>query len=228
MKLEEAIENLKPFINKPFGEFLSEEQLKGIRTDKGLTGKLLELQLGLSNSTRNLDFEDGELKTNKVDLDGTPLETMFIKQISNMIEDIINAKDFYQTDLYQKIKNILYVPVYKGNRKVKLHRSKWRLLPYIHLNLDNTPHTEIIAQLEEDYYFISEQIRNQLDKGNDAFIHTCNGRFIQIRTKDSKPYTPIYSQTYNRYISNKNYAFYFKKEFMKYLQEISPDYPVNY
>jgi len=94
--------------------------------------------------------------------------------------------------------------------------------------LENTPHKEIIRQLEADYYSISEQIRNLLDQGSKSTIHTCNGRFIQIRTKDCKPYTPIYSRTYNRYISNKNYAFYFKKEFMKYIQELSPDYPVIY
>src|SRR5690554_724910 len=190
MKLEEAIEYLKPFINRPFGEFLSEKQLQNIRTDKGLTGKLLELQIGLNNTTKNLDFEDGELKTNKVDRDGTPLETMFIKQLSNIVDEVIRAKEFYETELYHKVKNILYVPVYKGNRKIKLHRTQWQLLPYIHVNMDNPAYSKIISQLEKDYYSISEQIIYLLNQGSNSTIHTCNGHFIQIRTKDCKPYTP--------------------------------------
>ncbi|MFW6016009.1 MAG: MutH/Sau3AI family endonuclease [bacterium] len=226
MKLIEAIEKLKPIINKPFKEFLSDEQLTGIRINKGLTGQLLEIQLGLENTSYNLDFEDGELKSNKVDIDGKPLETMFIKQISNMVDDLLSEKDFYETELYLKLRHLLYVPVYKGNRKNRVHRTEWRLLPYIHIHLQN--HPEILSQLEGDYYSISRQMKNQLAISQEAFIHTCNGKFIQIRTKDSKPYHPIFSETYERYISNKNYAFYFKKEFIKYLQTISPDYPINY
>ncbi|MFW6028923.1 MAG: MutH/Sau3AI family endonuclease [Halanaerobiales bacterium] len=225
MKLNEAISKLEPIINRPFKEFLSDEQLKGIRINKGLTGQLLEIQLGLKNTSHNLDFEDGELKSNKVDIDGKPLETMFIKQISNMVDELLTGKNFYETKLYYKLSNILYVPVYKGNSKKRVHRTEWRLLPYIHINIHN--HPEILSQLEEDYYEISKQMKKQLTKEPEANIHTCNGKFIQIRTKDSKPYSPIYSNIYHRYISNKNYAFYFKKEFMKYLQEISPDYPVN-
>jgi len=199
--------------------------MKDIRINKGLTGQLLEIQLGLENTSLNMDFEDGELKSNKVELDGNPIETMYIKQISNMVDDILDKKDFYSTKLYYKIKNLLYVPVYKGSRKKKVHRSKWRLLPFIHINLDN--HPEITNQLETDYYSISSQMNEQIKNGDDGFIHTCNGKYIQIRTKDSKPYNPIYSNKYEKYISDKNYAFYFKKPFMKKLQEISPKYPIN-
>lgn len=39
--------------------------------------------------------------------------------------------------------------------------------------------------------------------------------------KDSKPYHLIYSQLYSREVSNKNHAFYFKKEYMKYITEVS-------
>jgi DNA mismatch repair protein MutH len=38
---------------------------------------------------------------------------------------------------------------------------------------------------------------------------------VQVRSKDSKPYHPIYSNHYGRYISNKNHALYFMKSFMK-------------
>lgn len=226
MKLENAIQVLEPIINKPFKDFLTDEQMKGIRINKGLTGQLLELQLGLENSSRNLDFEDGELKSNKVDIDGKPLETMYIKQISSMIDDLLSEKKFFETKLYKKINNILYVPVYKGSRKNKVNRKKWRLLPYIHIKLSE--HPQLKKQLEEDYYNICKLMKKQLNKNQNSYLHTCNGKYIQIRTKDSKPYNAIYSNVYNRIVSDKNRAFYFKKEFIKKIQEFSSSYPISY
>jgi DNA mismatch repair protein MutH len=225
MKLENAIQVLEPIINKPFKDFLTDEQMKGIRINKGLTGQLLELQLGLENSSRNLDFEDGELKSNKVDIDGKPLETMYIKQISSMIDDLLSEKNFFETKLYKKINNILYVPVYKGSRKNKVNRKEWRLLPYIHIELSE--HPQLKKQLEEDYYNICKLMKKQLDKSSNSYLHTCNGKYIQIRTKDSKPYNAIYSNIYNRIVSDKNRAFYFKKEFIKKIQEFSSSYPIQ-
>lgn len=225
MKLEDAIKALQPITNVPFKNFLTEKQLKNIRTNKGLTGQLLEIQLGLKNSSRNLDFEDGELKSNKVALSGKPLETMYIKQISRMIDDLLNEYNFFETKLYKKIDNILYVPVYKGTRKNWVDRKEWRLLPHIHIKLPE--HPEILNQLEKDYYKICKLMNKQLNKSSQSLLHTCNGKYIQIRTKDSKPYNKIYSKKYNRIVSDKNRAFYFKKEFMIKIHEISSDYPIQ-
>jgi len=225
IKLKNAVEKLESIVNKPFSDFLTKEEMESIRINKGLTGQLLEIQLGLQNKSTNLDFEDGELKTNKVDINGKPLETMYIKQISNMVDEILERKKFLTTELYYKIKNILYVPVYKGNRKNRVHRSKWKLLPYIHFKLGKFP--ELKTQLKNDYYTISKKMNKQITEGKDGHIHTCNGELIQIRTKDSKPYHPIYSEKYERYISDKNYAFYFKKDFMMKLQKLSPKYPLD-
>ena len=72
-------------------------------------------------------------------------------------------------------------------------------------------------QLEVDYYNICDQFNMQLSESSKATLHTASGEFIQIRTKDSKPYHPIFSNIYDREISDKNRAFYFKKDFMKYI-----------
>ena len=50
-----------------------------------------------------------------------------------------------------------------------------------------------------------------------ATLHTVSGKFIQIRTKDSKPYTPIYSNVYGREISDKNRIL---REASKYYAEL--------
>ena len=53
-----------------------------------------------------------------------------------------------------------------------------------------------------------------IETSPDRRIHTSNGQHIQVRSKDSMPYHPIYSGVYGRYVSNKNHAFYFRKEFV--------------
>jgi DNA mismatch repair protein MutH len=174
-------------------------------------GQLLERLIGLNNTSNNLDFEDGELKTNKCDKNGKPLETVFITQISNIVDELLSGKKFETTHLYEKIGNLLYVPVSKVGSE-----SEWMLLGAIHIRLDDPQFSDLKTQLSKDYYSIVQQLNNHIASSPDGFIHTSNGYFIQIRSKDSKPYHPIYSNIYNKYVSNKNHAFYFKKEFAQY------------
>ena len=75
-------------------------------------------------------------------------------------------------------------------------------------------------KLEKDYYEICNKLRWNIENSDDGYIHTSNGDLIQVRSKDTKPYRPIFSNTYNRNISNKNHAFYFKKEFMIHCQNL--------
>lgn len=214
MLLQDAKTKLNSIVNKKLGDYMSDNQLKDIIKNKGKSGQLLEIALGLKNTSNTLDFEDGELKTNKCNINSKPLETIFITQISSIIDDLIEQKNFYDTHLYQKISNILYVPISKDGPP-----EEWLFLPYTHIILNSNKFTDIKLQLEKDYYEICTQLKNHIDTSIDGYIHTSNGKFIQIRSKDSKPYHPIYSNYYNKYISNKNHAFYFKKDFIKYIHE---------
>lgn len=214
MLLQDAKTKLNSIVNKKLGDYMSDNQLKDIVKNKGKSGQLLEIALGLKNTSNTLDFEDGELKTNKCNINSKPLETIFITQISSIIDDLIEQKNFYDTHLYQKISNILYVPISKDGPP-----EEWLFLPYTHIILNSNKFTDIKLQLEKDYYDICTQLKNHIDTSIDGYIHTSNGKFIQIRSKDSKPYHPIYSNYYNKYISNKNHAFYFKKDFIKYIHE---------
>lgn len=212
MKLNEAKRRLDSIINVPFEEWMSPKQLEGIIRNKGKTGQLLEIALGLKNTPNKLDFEDGELKTNKCDKYGNPLETMFITQILSTVDYLLYRKDFYGSRLYKKIDNLLYVPICKEG-----YPEEWFFLPYEHVNLNKNKYYDLKMQLEDDYYYICDQLIEQIEYGEDGNIHTSNGEFIQIRSKDSKPYSPIYSKKYGKYVSNKNHAFYFKKKFMRYI-----------
>ena len=69
MKLIEAQTRIEKLAYIPFKEYLSTDQVQDamMKINKGKTGQLLELTIGLNLSNTTLDFEDGELKTNKCD-----------------------------------------------------------------------------------------------------------------------------------------------------------------
>lgn len=209
MKLQEACEKFNSLAGIRFGELFSPSDMDMIIINKGKTGQLLELALGMNLSSTNLDFEDGELKTNKCDASGNPKETVFITQISSVIDELIQQRPFEDTHLYEKISNILYVPVCKeGDPRM------WMFLQSINIDLSSPKFATLRSTWEADYYSICRQLKHHIETSADGFIHTSNGTHIQVRSKDSKPYHPIYSSTYGRYVSDKNHAFYFQKQFV--------------
>ena len=212
MTLTNANIHFNAIANQAFGSLFSTEQMSDIIRNKGRSGQLLEKALGLANTNVNRDFEDGELKTNKCDASGKPLETIAITQISSHIEDLINAVPFENTWLYEKISNMLYIPVCKEGTP-----ENWFFLPSIHIDLTSKKYESIMKQLKEDYEYICSEIKKTCDAGKT--LSTINGKYIQIRTKDSAPYHPIFSSTYGK-VSDKNRAFYFKKEFINAIKEI--------
>ena len=214
MKLDEALPILKSACNIPIRE-LFKNHPEDLRTNKGNVGQLLLKYIGLSLDSNLCDFEDGELKTNKTHANGEPAETMFITQISAIIDELVSCppKKFGESNLYIKIRNLVFLPVVKDSNDV----GDWYFLNAYHVQAPIG--SELFKRLEADYYSICSQLRRHIETSPDGFIHTSNGELIQIRSKDAKDkngrYHPIFSKTYNRFISNKNHSFYFTKEFMR-------------
>ena len=182
-----------------FPKFTSE-----MKINKGGVGQFIEKLIGLKNTNALTDFSDGE-----------PLETMFISQISSNFDQLISDQiSFEDSWIYQKIKNLLYVPICK----VDNNPDKWYIQSAYHVQINEGG--ELFRQLSADFTQIKSKLLADINSG-DGYIHTSNGSFIQIRSKDSKPYHPIFSAQYNRNISNKNHAFYFKKEFMREVREMA-------
>ena len=216
MKLEEAKIIIENVANKPLGTLINNEtEFSDIVTNKGKTGQLLEKVILCQKLSSALhDFEDGELKTNKCKSDGTPEETIAITQISTDIDNLIQNIPFETSRLAQKIKNILYVGIVKEG-----DAHNWQFLSPIHIDFSQEKFQNIWHQLTEDYNNICKKIKQDIETNGE--ISTSNGCYIQIRTKDSTPYHPIFSNIYNKYVSNKNYAFYFKKNFIKDIMKIN-------
>ena len=94
-------------------------------------------------------------------------------------------------------------------------------LPSIHVDLESARFSQLRQLWRSDYYSVCRQLKRHVETSADGLIHTSNGRHIQVRSKDSKPYHPIYSVVYGRCISDKNYAFYFQKQFVYDIRRMS-------
>jgi DNA mismatch repair protein MutH len=210
MKLEEALPALQKACRRPFRELFAGHP-EDLRTNKGNVGQLLLRYIGLDLDSKLTDFSDGELKTNKARPDGMPVETMFITQISANIDSLIGVHPlpFVDSNLHRKTRNLVYLPVVKASEDA----ADWYFTDCIHIQV--LPGTQLFERMREDYEAICKGLRAHIALSADGFIHTTNGpHYVQVRSKDSKPYHPIYSAHYGRHISNKNHALYFRKEFM--------------
>ena len=174
--------------------------------NKGARGQLLELALGVPNSSDLKDLEDGEIKTFTV---GESIAATQLKHcLSEIIEDSVS---FDESKVGQKLKQTVYVAFTRKNDYVGCEI------------LNEETHPEHYQELREDYEFICEQIRIAFERGVEldqlGFVnrkgdpsHTITGPngLLQIRTKASKTkrndYTPLTfaDVTFN----NKGMAFY--------------------
>ena len=174
--------------------------------NKGARGQLLELALGVPNSSDLQDLEDGELKTFTVG------ESIAATQLKHCMSEIIEDKvSFDESKVGQKLKQTVYVAFTRKNDYVGCEI------------LNEETHAEHYSELREDYEFICEQIRIAFERGVElnqlGFVnrkgdpsHTITGPngLLQIRTKASKTkrndYTPLTfaDVTFN----NKGMAFY--------------------
>ena len=174
--------------------------------NKGARGQLLEIALGVPNSSDLKDLEDGEIKTFTV---GESIAATQLKHcLSEIIEDSVSFDD---SKVGQKLKQTVYVAFSRNNDYVGTEI------------LNEETHATHYQELREDYEFICEQIRTAFERGVEldqlGFVnrkgkasHTITGpnKLLQIRTKASKTkrndYTPLTfaDVTFN----NKGMAFY--------------------
>ena len=166
------------------------EALPKPRKNKGVRGQLLELALGIPNSSKLTDLVDGELKSY------TKGESVAVTQLRHTLTEVFNNTPFNKSKLGIKISRTLYVAFDRNNNF-----------------LGTATHTETNKLIEEDYNDICDFIRNT------KTLKTFTGRngILQIRTKDSKDrngnYHPIFWE--GQQISDKGFAFYLTGRYAK-------------
>ena len=166
------------------------EELPKPRKNKGVRGQLLEIALGIPNSSKLTDLVDGELKS------FTKGESVAVTQLRHTLTEVFNKTPFNQSKLGIKISRTLYVAFDRENNF-----------------LGTATHTKTNPLIEEDYNDICDFIRNT------KTLKTFTGRngILQIRTKDSKDrngnYHPIKWE--GQELSNKGFAFYLTGRYAK-------------
>ena len=169
--------------------------------NKGLRGNLLESALGIKNSSDLIDMTDGELKTFTVG------ESIAITSLGHCLPDIIDQSvSFRESKVFQKLKQTIFAGFDK--KEGNFIKSK---------TINELTSPEYYEKLEEDYNYISSQIkRAYLTR---ALLHTINGpnELLQIRTKASKKsdgtYTPLFYK--GTYLKDKYMAFFLRASFGK-------------
>ena len=165
--------------------------------NKGGRGQLLELALGIDNSSNLCDMVDGELKS------FTQGESIAVTQLKHILPQIFANIPFYRTKIGLKMQQTLFVGFDRDNNFI----GSTTITPE-----SDPKHFE---QLEEDFYSICDAILGAYyDKKE---LHTVTGRnnLLQIRTKDSKDkngnYHPIIWK--GQQLANKGFAFYLTGKF---------------
>jgi hypothetical protein len=170
--------------------------------NKGARGQLIELALGIPNSSNLIDLVDGELKS------FTLGQSICVTQVQHCLTEIIeDSVSFKDSKVGQKLCQTIYVAFSKGNDYLGTSLVTEETHPWHH------------NQLEEDYNYICDGIRSRFE--TDTVLNTITGPngILQIRTKASKKsdgtYTPLVFC--GHYLKDKGMAFYLRGQFGKQL-----------
>jgi DNA mismatch repair protein MutH len=202
--LQEALEKILELEGARLGDIGDPDLV-----NKGIAGQIVEKKIGLNLSSDLLDFEDGELKSNKF-LNGKPRETLAVTQVGHILSEIEAGISWEKSKVLKKISSFIFLPIHKDDSDPR----NWVIGRATHFSRNQYP--ESYKKLEVDYVEVSRQINMVLKTAGQ--LHTFNGpnEYLQIRTKDAKDkYGKYHPVMYNhRALSNKNYAFYLRPGFL--------------
>jgi DNA mismatch repair protein MutH len=201
--------------------------------NKGIVGVALEQILGIPVGSGILDLADGELKTNQTrpENSGKRDETIAVCSIgsSGLAHLTTINKDpnshFAKSRAGQKLSNVVIVQILKPDTK---DPSGWTFSRAVHItgalerDVWESPITGcgvIYQQLSKDYYKIATEVTHKINA--EIQIGTCSGELLQIRTKDSRPYKPLVTQS-GFVAKDKQMAFYLKSGFFDYVLKTAP------
>ena len=166
--------------------------------NKGGRGLWVENQLGMVQSSKLNDFDNGELKAFK---EG---QTIAVTMLQHCLSEIFDKKVSYsQSNVGKKLKNVLFVKFAKTGEFVKS----------LVTNADNN--RQLYYDLSVDYNYICDEIRRRFYSNRELNTITGPNKLLQIRTKANKnklgKYVPL---EYNgKRLKDKAMAFYLTRTF---------------
>tara|TARA_B100000902_G_scaffold127004_1_gene126471 strand:- start:104 stop:688 length:585 start_codon:yes stop_codon:yes gene_type:complete len=166
--------------------------------NKGGRGLWVENQLGMVQSSKLNDFDNGELKAFK---EG---QTIAVTMLQHCLSEIFDKKVSYsQSNVGKKLKNVLFVKFAKTGEFIKS----------LVTNADNN--RQLYYDLSVDYNYICDEIRRRFYSNRELNTITGPNKLLQIRTKANKnklgKYVPL---EYNgKRLKDKAMAFYLTRTF---------------
>jgi len=166
--------------------------------NKGGRGLWVEDQLGMVQSSKLNDFDNGELKAFK---EG---QTIAVTMLQHCLSEIFDKKVSYSdSNVGKKLKNVLFVKFTKTGEFVKS----------LVTNADNN--RQLYYDLSVDYNYICDEIRRRFYSNRELNTITGLNKLLQIRTKANKnklgKYVPL---EYNgKRLKDKAMAFYLTRIF---------------
>ena len=166
--------------------------------NKGGRGLWVEDQLGMVQSSKLNDFDNGELKAFK---EG---QTIAVTMLQHCLSEIFDKKVSYSdSNVGKKLKNVLFVKFAKTGKFVKS----------LVTNADN--YRQLYYDLSVDYNYICDEIRRRFYSNRELNTITGPNKLLQIRTKANKnklgKYVPL---EYNgKRLKDKAMAFYLTRTF---------------
>lgn len=182
------------------------------KKDKGFIGNFIqEVVFDINrNSSKSPDFENQsiELKVTPMKIKDDGNYTSKERLVCNLINfhQIIMESNFYQSSFYQKnAKLLIFFYLHIDDY---LNQDKWKKIKILEIDLFNLLELDEIKQIQEDYYFIVNKIKQGL-------AHEISGSDTQILeacTKGSSS-SDLTTQPFNE-IKAKKRAFAFKSKFV--------------
>tara|TARA_B100001996_G_scaffold152217_1_gene115852 strand:- start:104 stop:688 length:585 start_codon:yes stop_codon:yes gene_type:complete len=166
--------------------------------NKGGRGLWVENQLGMVQSSKLNDFDNGELKAFK---EG---QTIAVTMLQHCLSEIFDRRVSYsQSNVGKKLKNVLFVKFAKTGEFIKS----------LVTNADNN--RQLYYDLSVDYNYICDEIRRRFYSNRELNTITGPNKLLQIRTKANKnklgKYVPL---EYNgKRLKDKAMAFYLTRTF---------------
>ena len=177
---------------------------------------LLELTGHGFDETHELDKV---LKTYKAHDDGSAQQTSSFATIGPFIDGLAGGIGFELTPLYRQLVDVVLLPVFHDGPA-----ADWCVFSPTAFAVTDPVLRPEAARLDAEYRLICERLARdyeRLEKDPAAVIKTGTtsvGRYLQIRTKDAKPYHPMQSPRLGIPVSDKTYGFYLTTGFLDHLR----------
>lgn len=137
--------------------------------------------------------------------------------LKEVFDEIITSDDLTTTYPMKKIENWLYVPIDKTKEKYE-----WYFKFPVHISRTNPKWANWYKELDANFKDLVTELKNSCDNGEK--VHTITKNYIQIRTKgEGHGKGRMFSNYYNRYVSDVSYAIYLTLNGIKALLKIAGD-----